>query len=404
MSTDLISQFAAPLGVDSPAGPNLEYDARFIALEEACMGEPEHSIGDKVIPASPPDWRDVGKQATALMKETRDVRVMVIWTIARLAEKGLSGLLEGMEIMEAAAREMWDSLWPVPDDGDVQERISALTRLSPVPGSFDADTTVLHLLLEAPLTDSPHFGGMGLRDLREAREGSDAQRALNAALQDTPQEKVDAMKAMVESLKNVFTSLRELYAEHQQGTPDFRMAMDLLKEMQLFLNSRPQSAPAAPAPAAASEASPAAESAAALPAAPAAVPTPAAAAVASAVAVAPVAAVAAPMPSAVPAMGRQQAVELLQQLCQWFETHEPSSPVPYFLRRAIRCVGANFMDILEDIAPSAREQVRTVLRPDAAPPAAPVSVAAPAPVSAPAAAPAPTPEPAPQEGYFNPFG
>lgn len=398
MNSDSLSKYTAPLAADSPAGPNLEYDARMMELEEASTPEPEHSIGDSVIPATPPDWRAVEKQAAALMAETRDVRVVVIWTIARLANAGLQGLLDGLEIIRSLAADMWDAHWPQPDDGDVQERISALTRLSPVPGSFDADPTVLHLLLEAPLTASPAFGGLGLASLREAKDSSDAQRTMTAALMDTPAEKVEATAATVAALKDTLAAIRDIYAEHAQGTPDFRMVQDLLKEMQLFLDSRPQPAPAAadPAPAAA----PAEE----VPAAAAPADAPAAAAPAASQAV-PAATVpqAAPLPvSATAIQGRQQAVEQLRLLCEWFETNEPSSPVPYFLRRAIRCVGASFMDIMEDIAPAARDQVRTVLRPDS--PAAAPAASSPAP-----AAPAPVPaaqEQAPEnpEGFFNPFG
>lgn len=398
MNSDSLSKYTAPLAADSPAGPNLEYDARMMELEEASTPEPEHSIGDSVIPATPPDWRAVEKQAAALMAETRDVRVAVIWTIARLANAGLQGLLDGLEIIRSLAADMWDAHWPQPDDGDVQERISALTRLSPVPGSFDADPTVLHLLLEAPLTASPAFGGLGLASLREAKDSSDAQRTMTAALMDTPAEKVEATAATVAALKDTLAAIRDIYAEHAQGTPDFRMVQDLLKEMQLFLDSRPQPAPAA----AAADPAPAAAPAEEAPAVPASSPDATAPAVPQAVPAAP-APQAAPLPvSATAIQGRQQAVEQLRLLCDWFETNEPSSPVPYFLRRAIRCVGASFMDIMEDIAPAARDQVRTVLRPDSLATAPAASSPAPA---APAPAPA-AQEQAPEtpEGFFNPFG
>lgn len=389
MKPELFQQYTSALAADSPAGPNLEYDARMMELEEASTPEPEHSIGDSVIPAAAPDWRKVEKLAAALMSETRDVRIAVIWTVAHLANKGPEGLLEGLEIIRAMAADMWDAHWPQPDDGDVQERLSALTRISPVPGSFDADTTVLHLLLDTPLTASPAFGGMGLSAVREAKEGSDAQRAITAALLDTPAEKVNELHNTIAAVKDTLTAIRDIYAEHGQGTPDFRMVQDLLKEMQVFLSSRPQELPAAPAaapeaPAAVSEAPATAPAATVIPAAaPSAPAAPAPAA-----------------PMALPAatgsiQGRQQAVEQLRRVCEWFETNEPSSPVPFFLRRAIRCVGANFMDIIEDIAPSAREQVRTVLHPETAPLASVATPAAPADSS---------PEQPAQEGYFNPFG
>lgn len=394
MKPELFQQYTAPISETEPAGPNLEYDARMIELDEASVGEPERSIGDSVIPATPPDWRAVEKQAAVLMTETRDVRVAVIWTIARLANAGTEGLLDGLEIIRTLAADMWEAHWPQPDDGDVQERISALTRLSPVPGSFDADATVLHLLLETPLTASPNFGGISLGEVREAKEGSDAQRRLTAALMDTPAEKAEALSATLASLKETLTAIRDIYVQHGEGTPDFRLILDLIKEMQVFLDSRPAAAPA-PAPAATTTVATAAE------------PAPVAAPVITAPASAPAAATPvamAPLPTgAAPLQGRQQVTEQLRQICAWFEANEPSSPVPYFLRRAIRCIGADFMDILKDIVPSAQEQVRVVLRPDTSLPAVTQTAS-----SLPPAQPAPTPAEAPAEdaapGFFNPFG
>lgn len=387
MKSELFSRYTAPLSEAEPAGPNLEYDARMIALDEASVGEPERSIGDSVIPATPPDWRDVEKQAAVLMAETRDVRVAVIWTIARLANVGTEGLLDGLEIIRTLAADMWEAHWPQPDDGDVQERISALTRLSPVPGSFDADATVLHLLLETPLTASPNFGGISLSEVREAKDGSDAQRRLTAALMDTPAEKAVTLSSTLAALKETLTAIRDIYVQHGEGTPDFRLILDLLKEMQVFLDSRPAAAPTeTPA------------------IAPAAEPTPTEAPPVASSAAAP----AAPQPvvttqlptSATPSQGRQQVTEQLRQICAWFEANEPSSPVPYFLRRAIRCIGADFMDILKDIVPSAQDQVRVVLRPDTAQSAVPQP---PAPLP-PAPAPAESPAEESATGFFNPFG
>lgn len=400
MTEDQLLNLCAPLTAAAPCGPNLEYDPRMSELEENSLGEPERIMGSSVIPASPPDWRQLEKDAAALMRETRDLRIIVIWTIARLALAGFSGLREGLFLLDSLSRDQWDTLWPVPDDGDVQERLSALTRLSPVPGSFDADMTVMQLMLATPLTDSPALGAYGLKEIQQAPENSDDARLHRAALWDTPAEKTTATRESIESCLALLKSLRDTYNEHAMGTPDFRMLCDQLKEMQLFLGQQP---PADAAPAA--EASPAAPTADA-PAAPVPVPTGSPAPVA-----APAAAAAPAFTTALPAAGstregRRQAIEIMQQLCTWFRENEPSSPVPYFLERAIRSVGANLVDILADIAPAARDQIQTVLKPaSATTPATPAPAPyTPAPAEAPAPAAAPAPEPEPEPGFFNPFG
>lgn len=445
MNNDLMTTFASPLSDAAPCGENLEYDARMIELDEQYAGEPEHMMGDSVIPATPPDWRKLEKAAAGLMKETRDLRIAVIWTVARLANGGLSGLRDGLELIDALSEQMWERLWPIPDDGDVQERLSTLMRLSPMPGSFDADTTVLRLLLATPLTASPALGSYSLDDIRQAAEGSDADRTIRAALRDTPAEKIREQLEHLDAILGLLHHIRDVYTEHAMGTPDFRMLTDRLKEMQLFLLS---AAPASEAPApdatatdtasaAAGSPAGAATSAAATASAPAggaglpgssaasgangpgsaaspasvagAQPTAGAAGAAANLGALPVLPVGCDARS-----GREQAVRLMEQLCAWFEENEPSSPVPYFLRRAIRSVGANFMELMTDIAPQSRDQLQTVLKPGSsagvssssgtpsgvAPGSAQAQAAAPLPT-----APAPAPEPPAEAAeFFSPFG
>lgn len=438
MNQDIINSYASPLSDAAPCGENLEYDARMIELDEQYAGEPEHMMGDSVIPATPPDWRKLEKAAAALMKETRDLRLTVIWTVARLANGGLSGLRDGLELIDELSEHMWETLWPVPDDGDVQERLSTLMRLSPMPGSFDADTTVLRLLLATPLTASPALGSYSLDDIRQAAEGSDADRTIRAALRDTPADKTRELTEHIEAILDLLRHIRDVYAEHAMGTPDFCMLTDRLKEMQLFLlSAAPASVPApaaaqasvsggaaasaTPAAAGSTAVTPGADNATAaggngnttgLPASTAVnLPTAGAAETAANIGYA------APtlVSSADARIGREQAVQLMEQLCIWFEENEPSSPVPYFLRRAIRSVGANFMELMNDIAPQSRDQLQTVLKPDASSPrdsrtgsantgaSASGNAAASQPGTDPASA--PTPEaPAEAAEFFSPFG
>jgi type VI secretion system protein ImpA len=47
---------------------------------------------------------------------------------------------------------------------------------------------------------------------------------------------------------------------------------------------------------------------------------------------------------------------LLQAICRWYQVHEPSSPVPYFLQRAARTMHADFLSILQDLLPDSTPQ------------------------------------------------
>jgi type VI secretion system protein ImpA len=53
-------------------------------------------------------------------------------------------------------------------------------------------------------------------------------------------------------------------------------------------------------------------------------------------------------------------VHLLDQICDYYERVEPSSPLPLLLCRCKRLVSANFMDIIRDLAPGGVPQVETL--------------------------------------------
>jgi type VI secretion system protein ImpA len=51
---------------------------------------------------------------------------------------------------------------------------------------------------------------------------------------------------------------------------------------------------------------------------------------------------------------------MLDKICQYYARSEPSSPVPYLLKRARRLAEKNFMEIIGDLNPEAVEQIAKV--------------------------------------------
>jgi type VI secretion system protein ImpA len=54
----------------------------------------------------------------------------------------------------------------------------------------------------------------------------------------------------------------------------------------------------------------------------------------------------------------------IDEICEYFERNEPSSPVPILLKRARRLVGMNFSDVLKNIAPGAMSDLQTLVGPE----------------------------------------
>ena len=57
----------------------------------------------------------------------------------------------------------------------------------------------------------------------------------------------------------------------------------------------------------------------------------------------------------------QDVIKTLNLVCDYYKKHEPSSPVPMFIDRAIRLVGKNFMHVLQDLAPAGVDEAKFIL-------------------------------------------
>jgi len=62
-------------------GENLEYDEQFREMEKAAAGKPAGQFDPEGVP---PDWRAVLGHTQGLFERTRDLRVAVYWTRARV--------------------------------------------------------------------------------------------------------------------------------------------------------------------------------------------------------------------------------------------------------------------------------------------------------------------------------
>jgi type VI secretion system protein ImpA len=57
---------------------------------------------------------------------------------------------------------------------------------------------------------------------------------------------------------------------------------------------------------------------------------------------------------------REDIIRLLDQACDWYRRHEPSSPVPLLLERAKRLVSKNFIELVQDLSPGGLTEIQTI--------------------------------------------
>ena len=64
MSIIDVEKLLAPVDGESPVGADLSYDPSIMEIEQLAAGKPEQQIGDTIVPAEDPDWKELRKRCT----------------------------------------------------------------------------------------------------------------------------------------------------------------------------------------------------------------------------------------------------------------------------------------------------------------------------------------------------
>lgn len=342
MSIIDVESLLSEITADAPCGEDLEYDPHFAEMEKQAQGTPERQYGQTIIPGEPPDWRGVRQTALDLLKRTHDLRVAAYLTRSLLNTEGLSGFVDGLALMEGLIERHWDSVYPQldpDDDNDPTLRINTIVALC------DPDAT-LRALREMPLVSSRALGRFSLRDIEiaagvlsptTAKEQAEppTQAKIDAAFQDAgPEDLKAAAGAIVEAMTRA--ERIEALLTDQVGAsqaPDMSALGKALKEIRHVLTAQMQRLGVSMV-----------EMTLDIEVADGLTPeTPGGAGPAQRVVVGEIA-------------NREDAIRMLDKICDYFQRYEPSSPVPFLLRRAKNLATKDFMEILNDLAPSGTSQ------------------------------------------------
>lgn len=330
-----IETLLTPVSPEQPCGENLEYDADFLAMEQASQGKAEQQFGSTIIPAEPADWNRVEKLATSLLERTKDIRVMLALTHARTRRRGLEGYADGLMLLGQALALYWDHLWPSLNDGgefDPFYRINALAALS---DKSDLTATLRQATLLRSNGDE-----LNVRDAQALLDGSKTECAgypggrvrLIDELTRGGQPGIEAIGQIEGRLQTIRSWLLEQLGE--SGVPEMEQ---LLKSVGVIAGvSRAnhsdalQETPEQPAQTTNEPH-------------PVAVPLPAMADWRSA-----------------QVTTRADAQLMLEKVKQYFTQHEPSHPAPLMIDRVQRLIELDFMEIIRDLAPDGVNQLQNI--------------------------------------------
>lgn len=318
----------APIVGDAPCGPDLEYDEDFLQLQQCAAGRPEEQYGATVIAARAPDWARVEALGTALFARTKDLRVLAELAGAWVRAHGLPGYAQALRLAASLLSRYWDSVHPqlaIDDFSDPMPRVNALNALICPQGAarFARDCLLIGALTvkeaDAALEvrDTTGASDRLLHELRAAFDQGDA--TVRAAF--------DALDALADIRAIVRDKLGDEWSIEESA---FEGALAHLRKS--IAEGQVDASRKQPAPGATADGSPNA--------------------------------VALQAPSADASAWRTMQISSradvdlgLEQMCRYFEQHEPSHPAPIFLRRAQRLLALNFYEIIRDIAPDSLHQL-----------------------------------------------
>ena len=326
-----LEAFKQPVSDAAPCGADLENDndPRWLQLNTLAAGEKREGI------VQPPKWTEVRDLALELAQETRHLRLGVILTECATFLEGLPGFAGGLSLIRAWCEQFWDHVYPAGDPEDKRDFRPPVLEALNYP-SF------LVKMKSVPVSKSAG-GRYSIGDLQsgteaDASDGDAANqiRLVQGTFSNTPreviQENITAMRDALDHARAIESIFDEKFG-YGYGV-NFGDLRETLNKMIKLLS------PYAPVSAAAGAVSNGGAGD-----APAGSPS-------------------IFQPTAAPGAihSRESAIAVLDRVIEWFERNEPSNPIPFLLKRAQRCVGMNFIQLMDELA-SDRAQAETVLKP-----------------------------------------
>ncbi len=325
----------APIEAGAPCGPDLEYDPEFVVLASKTVRQPEAQYGDFVGSPEPVNWSDIDRDCRRLMIRSKDIRLAVLFTRCRTRVVGAAGLAEGVELLAAWLRAFPQAIHPQPGvdadrDAALEIRMNALQALADTDGLI-ADVREIALIKSTAIR-------LQVRDVERAfahPRPSDAlaPESVTRQLHDLRAQQPAAIAGFSQALAAL--GAIEAWSGEHLGVyaPDLSSLIRLLGRVaddpsrrcapsQIAIEDTPSIEPPET-----TQSGQARQAETEVHKQPAQLAQRRGAAL----------------------HDRHAALELIRDARQWFEQHEPSSPIPVLLRRAEHFVGKRYAEVVDAV-------------------------------------------------------
>jgi type VI secretion system protein ImpA len=165
------AKLLAPIPGDKPTGAdpraNVSPSSPYYKVKDArtAARTAERQVESGAEDAPTPDWKAVITAATsALATAAKDLEVTAYLIEALTRVHGYAGLRDGFRLARELVTAFWDDLYPTPDEEGVSTKVAALAGLN----GDDAEGTLLTPIRVVPLTASDTHGGLSYANYQQA--------------------------------------------------------------------------------------------------------------------------------------------------------------------------------------------------------------------------------------------
>lgn len=322
------TDLALPVEADRPCGDDLEYDREFVVLQAKAAPREPAQYGGFVAPSEPPNWTELERDCRRLLLRTKDIRLLTLFLRCRTRMEQAEGLRDGLALLYALLTSYPAQIHPqleVDGEEDPALRANALAALTDPEGLL-ADVREIGL-------GGSNTMRLQVRDIERALgmprpADAPAPDSVRQQLEALRQQGVPAIATMDDACALALSVQRWCETNLPGHAPDLSALPRLLR-----LVGNPELAQ----PASVSAESPGEARAELRLPSPSPIPI-------DASAQPDLRQDAADMPA-----DRHAALIQIRAAREWFENHEPSSPVSLLLRQAEHLVGKSFAEVFQAI-------------------------------------------------------
>jgi type VI secretion system protein ImpA len=329
-----IDQLLEPVVGENACGADIADSTEFAELESAVRGKQETALSA----AQEPKWNEIEDRCTALLQKSKNLRLAVYLTLAKLRLEQWAGLRDGLQLIHGLLDRYWANVYPLVEDNDPIYRINDLNNLAAPLGTMHDALHVVQRVREIPLIDA-RSNKLTLADIARSQEGktdfegkpvpslAQVEAIVREVAPDTLRATSGTIAAALAELRSIGDCFRKNASDGQ--APNFEALEVVLQSAQRFLASSVGDSTVANGGAADGEVS--------------------------------VESVATGGPAVGgPLRSREQVVRALEQICEYYKRNEQSSPVPLLLRRAQKLATMDFVQIMNELTPSAMDELKKI--------------------------------------------